>query len=318
MAETPVTVRITDVEVGAIRLAVSSAGEPGAPLVVLLHGFPDIGYAWRHQIRSLAAADYRVIAPDQRGHGWSEAPDGDDAYRIDQLVADVLGLLDAEDATSAVVVGHDWGSHVATTTALMAPDRVRAVALLSTPYVQRSELSLLAEARVAAPDDPIRILADVQDPAYTSELHADPLGSVRAIQWRACGQRPDDWEPGQRLPAGPPPYLSAGEFENYFRAYAKSGFDTPTSVLRNVHANWLLTEPWLGATLDVPTLFAVGDQDPAVQVDGSVMGRHIAALRSTCAKLRGPHLIEGAGHWLQQEAPEQVTDLLLAFLEDIA
>ena len=131
MAETSVTVRITDVKVGAVRLAVSSAGEPGAPLVVLLHGFPEIGYAWRHQIRSLASAGYRVLAPDQRGHGWSEAPEDVDAYRIDHLVSDVLGLLDAEAALDAVVVGHGWGAHVATTTALMAPDRVRGVARLS-------------------------------------------------------------------------------------------------------------------------------------------------------------------------------------------
>lgn len=285
MAETSVTVRITDVDVGAVRLAVSSAGQPGAPLVVLLHGFPEIGYAWRHQIRSLASAGYRVVAPDQRGHGWSEAPDGVDAYRLDHLVSDVVGLLDAEGASDAVIVGHDWGTEVALATALMAPDRVRSVARLS----------------------PTAEVPDEADLDEATELQADPFGTLRRIQWAGCGGRPDDWTPGDPLPSGLPPHLSKGEFENYFRAYAKSGFVKPTHVFRNEAANKQLLEPFGAAELEVPTLVIVGDRDPAVPADDAARG-----------KLRGPHLIEGAGHWLQQEAPEQVTDLLLAFLEDIA
>ncbi len=317
MAETSVTVRITDIDVGETRLAVSAAGPPGAPLVVLLHGFPDIGYSWRHQIRGLAAAGYRVVAPDQRGHGWSQAPEGVEAYRVDHLVSDVFGLLDAEAASEAVLVGHDWGTWVATTAALSSPDRVRAVAMLSTPYVQRGATSLFDELRAAAPDDPMRDLLDVLDPDYATRLQADPFGSLQALQWRRCA-RPSGRVPESGEPAGPPPYLSAGEFENYFRAYAKSGFANPLRVLENTPANWQLGERWKDTTLDAPAIFMVGSQDPAYAAPDSVIGRHIASLTGTCTKLRGTHLIEGAGHWLQQEAPEQVTDLLLAFLKDVA
>ncbi len=340
MDETSVTVRISDVDTGVAsdidggdgaagtRLSVSSAGQPGDPTVVLLHGFPEMGYAWRHQIRSLAAAGYRVLAPDQRGHGWSAAPERVEAYRMDRLVGDVVGLLDADGAHDAVLVGHDWGAWVAATTALAHPDRVRGVAMLSTPYVMRTDVSLLDEVNAGGSDAGIVELVRAHDADYEASLHADPIDAIRRIQWASCGGLttggPDDVVPKNDLPrsdgvpSGRPPHLNKGEFENYFRAYAKSGFANPLNVLRNHQANWELAELWTGAALDVPAVFLIGDRDPAVQMTDSVIARHIEALTTTCTELRGQHLIEGAGHWLQQEAPERVSALLLAFLEDVA
>ena len=192
MDETSVTVRITDVDAGGIRLAVSSAGEPGAPLVVLLHGFPEIGYAWRHQIRSLAAAGFRVAAPDQRGHGWSEVPDAVEDYRLDRLVSDVVGLIDADGADEAVVVGHGWGAHVATAAAFSAPDRVRAIAMLSTPFETPGADS---------GDDPLRA-ASALHRERSAEYQADPFAALRRIQWTLCGGRPAGWSPDDALPSG--------------------------------------------------------------------------------------------------------------------
>jgi pimeloyl-ACP methyl ester carboxylesterase len=326
MGETSVTVRIADVSTGpadeaagaaGTRLSVSSAGQPGDPVVVLLHGFPEMGYAWRHQIRSFAAAGYRVLAPDQRGHGWSAAPEGIEEYRMDRLVDDVIGLLDADGADDAVIMGHDWGAWVATATALTHPDRVRGVAMLSTPYVMRSDVSLLNQVSAGGSDAGIVELVRAHDDDYEASLQADPIDAIRRIQWASCGGLATA-EPDDAVPSGRPPHLNKGEFENYFRAYAKSGFANPLNVLRNHQANWELAEPWTGATLDVPAVFLIGDRDPVVQMADSVIARHVDALTTTCTEFRGQHLIEGAGHWLQQEAPEPVSALLLAFLEDVA
>src|ERR1051325_7445572 len=126
------------IQSNGLRMHILDEGE--GPVVVLLHGFPEIGASWRHQIRDLPAAGYRVIAPDQRGYGRTDCPDREDAYSMLHLVGDVIGLLDAVGAANAVIVGHDWGAPVAWHTALLRPDRVRAVAGLSVPPRPRSKV----------------------------------------------------------------------------------------------------------------------------------------------------------------------------------
>jgi pimeloyl-ACP methyl ester carboxylesterase len=124
------------VETNGIRMHLAEVGptDPGTPLVVLLHGFLESWYSWRHQLAALADAGFHVVAPDQRGYGQSDRPDTITAYSISHLVGDVIGLLDALGEPRAVVVGHNWGAPVAWHTALFRPDRVRAVAALSVPH----------------------------------------------------------------------------------------------------------------------------------------------------------------------------------------
>src|SRR3954454_18003659 len=136
-----------EVEVGGLRMhaAVQGAG----PLVVLLHGFPESWYSWRHQLAALAEAGYRAVAPDQRGFGQTDRPADPAHYTQLHLVGDLIGLLDALGEARAVVVGHDWGAPVAWHTALLRPDRVRGVVGLSVPYRPRGSASPLAAYRAA-------------------------------------------------------------------------------------------------------------------------------------------------------------------------
>lgn len=312
--------RISHVDVGGLSLSVTMNGPENSdrPAVVLLHGFPEIGYSWRHQIKPLADAGWRVLAPDQRGYGWSDAPDDLDDYRIDQLVGDVIGLLDAQGCERAVIVGHDWGALVAPWVAHMRPDRVAGVALLSVPYLPRTDQSPIERLRATDPDGPFGYILAFQGAGIEALFDADPIETLRSFHWSVCGARPDDLEPGGAVPAGLPPYLSQGEIENYYRAFARSGFGNPINWYRNMHRNWELTRPWNNATLDVPTLFIGGDRDFVVTASAGSLGHGVEDMAATCTDLRGVHVIPGAGHWIQQEAPDQVTELLLTFLNEVA
>jgi pimeloyl-ACP methyl ester carboxylesterase len=126
------------VVVDGTSLEVAEHGPPGGPVLILLHGFPELGFSWRHQIPALAAAGYRLLVPDLRGFGGSDAPPAVEDYSMTHLTADVVGLIDHSGADRAIVVGHDWGADVAWKTAWIHPDRVRAVAGLSVPFVPRA------------------------------------------------------------------------------------------------------------------------------------------------------------------------------------
>jgi pimeloyl-ACP methyl ester carboxylesterase len=129
------------VQVNGIRMHVAEKG--AGPLVVLLHGFPESWYSWRHQLRALAAAGYRAVAPDLRGYGQTDRPEAAQQYSQLHLVGDIIGLLDVLGERQAVVVGHDFGSSVAWNTALMRPDRIRGVVALSVPFLPRGPVSAL-------------------------------------------------------------------------------------------------------------------------------------------------------------------------------
>jgi pimeloyl-ACP methyl ester carboxylesterase len=126
------------VQTNGIRMHLAEAGE-GFP-VVMCHGFPELWYSWRHQLRALAAAGFHAIAPDQRGYGETEAPEPIEAYTQRQLVADIVGMLDALGIEKCVIVGHDWGGAVAWNAAMMAPDRIERVIGVNTPLFPRAPM----------------------------------------------------------------------------------------------------------------------------------------------------------------------------------
>ncbi len=311
MAET----RVTPINIGDIELTVTQAGT--GPAVVLLHGFPEIAYSWRHQIGPLVEAGYRVLAPDQRGYGWSDAPQGVEAYGITQLVGDVIALLDAEQIDDAVIVGHDWGAIVAPWVALFRPDRVRALALLSVPYLPRGDQSILDRIQATDPDGEFAYMLAFQTEGIEELFEADPIETLRRFHWTVCGARPQGFSSADPMPDGLPPYLNQGEFENYYRAFTRSGFGNPINWYRNLQQNWEITRPWHQAKLAVPTLFIAGDRDFVATTSDGALGSSVSSMYESCTDLRGTHLIEGAGHWVQQEAPDEVNRLLCEFLDSL-
>ena len=304
--------RVTAADLADLSLTVHRNGQ--GPAVVLLHGFPEIAYSWRHQIPALAEAGYRVLAPDQRGYGWSDQPEGIESYAMTELVGDVIALLDHDGIEDAVIVGHDWGAMIAPWVGLFRPDRVRGIALLSVPYTPRGEHSMIDHLRANDPEGDFAYILAFQEAGVEELFEADPIESLRRMFWTLCGALPDSWSQGDPLPKGLPPHLNQGEFENYYRAFTRSGFENPINYYRNVHHNWAVGRPWTGAKLTMPVTFIAGAKDFVVATTDGALAPSVEAMNNWCTDLRGIHLVDGAGHWVQQEAPDQVNALLLDFL----
>ena len=310
------TARVRDIDLGSITLSVTTAGE--GPTVLLLHGFPEIAYSWRHQVDALADAGYSVIAPDQRGYGWSDCPDDVASYSMFDLVGDAIALLDYFEVEQAVVVGHDWGSFVASHVALFRPDRVRGVCLMSVPYQPRGDLSIVERIRTTDPEGPFGYMLAFQEEGIPELLlDPDPGGSLRNIHWKTCGQWADV-DPGDgSVPDGLPDHLSEAELENYARAFARSGFRGGANYYRNFQYNFDNTAPWHGAQIIPPTLFVAGDRDFVVAEGDGAMGSTVESMAASCRDFRGVSVAAGAGHWVQQEAPQHVSQALIDFASSL-
>ena len=309
------------VPVGALNLHIAEAGT--GPLVVLLHGFPECWYSWRHQITALAAAGYHVVAPDQRGYARTGSPAGATiaSYTMLHLVGDVIGLLDALGEDQAVVAGHDWGAPVAWNTALLRPDRIRGVVGLSVPYTPRGSTPPLELLRAVFSDG--FYICYFQEPGVAdAELSRDPRSTFRRILVAASGEGPLGGIPvippgGGFLDLCPepdelPPWLTEADIDVFVEEYATSGFTGPLNWYRTLDLSWELTAAWTHAHISVPALYLAGDRDLAVSFTGGANG-----LKDTIPLLREAKMLPGCGHWTQQERPEEVNGAMIDFLRSL-
>jgi pimeloyl-ACP methyl ester carboxylesterase len=311
-----------DIDANGITLHIAELGQ--GPLLLLCHGWPELGYSWRHQMAPLAAAGYRVVAPDMRGYGGSSAPQAIDAYAITDLVGDMVALVAALGETRAAIVGHDWGAMVAWSAALMRPDLFQAVAALSVPFRARHrQAPPLALLRADGRDDFYWFYFNREGVAE-AEFERDIPSAMRRVLVYGSGDAPagralglmvmpgGGFLDGSDDPAELPAWLSAADIEAYAAAFRKSGFRGGFNWYRNLDRNWALTAPFQGAKIQSPALFIAGTRDGVV---ASKMGRkHLEQMDPYVPKLRGKLLIEGAGHWIQQERPAEVNAALLRFL----
>ena len=315
------------VATNGVELDVIDAGRPGDPVVVLAHGFPESSHSWRHQIDPLVAAGYRVLVPDQRGYGRSSAPREVDAYRSDRLAGDLVGLLDDVGADNALFVGHDWGALVVWDLARFHPERVRGLVNVSVPYTPWP----------ARPTDLFKALMGDRffymlyfqevGPAER-ELDANVAETMRLTLWGASGERfgppPDPLPPaegtgfldfihrGEPMPDGLPAWITEDEFAVYVDQFTASGFFGPVSWYRNLDADYELTKDLPAPA--VPAAFIGGTKD------GVVAGRPeaVEAMATMLADFRGAVMIEGAGHWTQQERPAEFNAALLELLARVS
>lgn len=292
------------VTVDGVDLHVSEAGPADGPLVVLLHGFPELGYSWRHQIPALAAAGFRVLTPDLRGYGLSDAPEPVEAYGIPELVGDVVALIDHAGADQAVVVGHDWGADVAWKTAVLAPERVRAVAGLSVPFAPR------------APAPPIAILRGQLGESFYMVWFQEPgvaeAALERDVRRTLLARRAwtDGWAEGEDEDPLPE-WLTEEELAVYVEAFERTGFRGGLSYYRNIDRNWERTADVAERRIEQPALFLTGERDPVRRfMPDAVMDGWVTDLRASV-------VVPGAGHWVTQDAPDAVNEALLAFLGDL-
>jgi len=323
-------IRHRTVETNGIRMHVAEAG--AGPLVVLCHGFPESWYSWRHQLAALAAAGYHAVAPDQRGYGQTDKPDAIDQYTLCHLVGDLVGLLDALGAPTAVIAGHDWGAPVAWHAALLRPDRFRAVIGLSVPYRPRG--ASRPTSMMPRTDDAIFYQLYFQEPGVAeAELERDPRDSIRRVLYwgsgdaRSAALTPGAGEVGmvpraggflgrRPAPATLPAWVTEADVDFYAGEFKRAGFRGGLNWYRNIDRNWELMAPWAGARVTVPALFMTGDKDLVLGFRG--MDKLLPALRQFVPALRETVMLPGCGHWTQQERAAEVNTAMLQFLKTVA
>jgi pimeloyl-ACP methyl ester carboxylesterase len=314
--------RTRDAEVNGVRLSVTEQGE--GPLVLLCHGWPEIAHSWRHQMPALAAAGFHAAAPDMRGFGASDAPAEISAYSILHLVGDAVGLVSALGHSQAVIVGHDWGAPVAWTSAMLRPDVFTAVVGMSVPHRSRGPAPPMATLRAAGIE---RFYWQYfQEPGVAErELEADPARTMRRILAGGFGPRAggvpmmlpegggflDTLTDPERLPG----WLDEEALAVMARAYEASGFRGGLNYYRNLDRNWELTAAWDGALIRQPALFVAGSKDAVIT--GMIGAGALKHLPKAVPGLRRSLILEGAGHWIQQERAVEVNAALLEFLADL-
>jgi epoxide hydrolase A/B len=314
------------IRVHGVELHVATQGT--GPLVVLCHGWPELWYAWRHQMPALAAAGYRAAALDLRGFGTSDAPADVGAYTIMHLVGDVVGMIGALGERQAVVVGHDWGASVAWHAALFRPDLVRAVVGMSVPFLPRT------------PAPPIRMLRDAgqtrfylvyfQEPgAAEAELERDPAAALRRLLYGGSGEGQAGHVPEARLTLPPvggfldsrpdegrmPSWLTEQDLTYMAAEYRRTGFRGGLNLYRNIDRNWDLTASWQDAKVRQPALFVAGSRDGTINTPWGKAA--LQTMPSLVPGLRRSLVIDGAGHWIQQEQPDKVSAALIEFLREL-
>jgi len=308
------------VETNGLRMAVHEQGS--GPAIVLCHGFPELAYAWRHQLPALAGAGFRAIAPDQRGYGATGGPKGPDAvplYDMAHLTGDLVGLLDALDLEKAVFCGHDWGGIVVWQMALMHPDRVAGVIGVNTPFMPR------------APIDPIQMMRQVfGEDMYIVHfqkygeaervLEADIAKSMR-FWYRKSRMKLADYD---KLPAeykglslirtfeqpeerwSAPLVMDEAELDTYIRAFEHTGYEGGINWYRNFTRNWAASAG-LAQRIEVPCLMISAADDVVLRPEmTNGMENYIPDLEK--------HIIADCGHWTQSERPEELNRLMLGWL----
>ncbi len=298
------------------------------PLVVLCHGFPESWYSWRHQLHALADAGYRVVAPDQRGYGETDAPESVEAYTVFHLVGDVVGLVKSLGEDSAVIVGHDWGSPVAWNSALLRPDLFTAVASLSVPTGNRGPVAPMQGAAQLFGDRFFYQLYFQTPGVAEHELRNDVARTMRKMLVGASGASPRSGgafgldsappetsfmlenmpDPGDELPG----WLTAEDLSFFVAAFEKTGFRGGLNWYRNIDRNWELSGALQDMKIQQPALFVAGDRDVVPFNKDSEK-----TMRTAVPNLRDVIVLPGVGHWTQQEAPDAVNEALISFLTSL-
>jgi pimeloyl-ACP methyl ester carboxylesterase len=314
-------VRARDATINNIRYHYTEAGE--GPLVVLLHGVPDLGHGWRNQLPALAAAGYHAVAPDLRGCGGSEVLPRVEDYSIVRHAEDVRALVGALGARDAVLVGHDWGANLTWATALLYPELVRAVVALSIPFYPQprdpAEIHRFSEGR-------FDFASYFQKRgAAEAELEADPRAFFRRFFVGMSGDAPAGTIDYQFLkkpadaklldgfpdPPALPPWLTEQDVDVYSSAYTRTRLGGILGFFRNMVADHGALRTASARAPAQPVLFIGGAVEPAVRF-GSV-----EPMKAALPDLRGVRVLPGCGHWVQQERASEVNAAIVDFLRGL-
>jgi len=305
--------RLLDVPGGRIHAVEQGSG----PLVLLVHGFPESWYSWRHQLPALADAGYRAVAIDVRGYGRSSKPRVVEAYRMLAHVADNVGVVHALGEEDAAIVGHDWGSPIAANSALLRPDVFTAVGLMSVPYSPRGGIR---PTEAFAGGDEEFYVSYFQEPGRAeAEIEPDVRGWLAGFYAALAGGASAPWftvAPGGRLsdrfPADRrlPAWLTEADLDFYAGEFERTGLSGALNRYRNVDRDWEDLAGWDGEPLRQPSLFIGGALDSTT----AWMAPAIEAHATTLPGLVASRILDGCGHWIQQERADEVNALLIDWL----
>ncbi len=308
-------------------LSLRAAVEGNGPLVIMVHGWPELWYSWRHQIKPIAQAGYRVVAPDVRGYGGSDKPYDVEAYDMVNMMADVIGIIDALGESTAILVGHDWGAPICWNTAALHPDRISAVAALSVPYHKRGKVSGIEFWRRIYADKFFYQLYFQTEGVAEAELEEDVRTSLRKIYFALSGDAPALDNCLQR-PAGAtlledltnpqsfPLWLTPEDLDYFTANFEASGFRGPINRYRNQERDFVDLPDMGVRPVAQPSCFIAGGKDIVRRfVPNHDLYEDVAM---NCTDLRFDRIIDGAGHWVQQEAPREVNAALIEFLASLA
>jgi len=313
------------IETNGVRLRVVVKG--AGPLCVLVHGWPESWYSFRPQIEPLVTAGYRVAIPDVRGYGGSDKPDAIEAYDMVSLTDDIAGLIDALGESSAILIGHDWGAPIVWVTAIRHAAKVRAVVGMSVPHLGRGKRPTTELYREIYKDRFFYQLYFQEPGVAEAELEADIAASIRKIYYGSSGDTPaqgglsGDKGPDATLlqglidPDPLPQWLTAQDVEYYAEQFRGSGFRGPLNRYRNHRRDHAFLRPHAKTPIAQPSLFVGGSRDLVLKMlPGADM---LAMMRPNLTDLRGATILDGIGHWTQQEAPAAVNDLLADWLRGL-
>jgi len=315
------------VQLPDIRLRVAIEGS--GPLVVMVHGFPESWYSWRHQMSPLAQAGFTACAIDVRGYGGSDKPQPVEAYDMEHMIGDVAGVIEAlSNDGKAILIGHDWGAPIVWNSALVRPDRVRAVCGLSVPYM----------------GVPTRVFTEIYEEVFTkknrffyqayfqkegiaeAEAEKDIRDFLRKFYYALSGDAPDGAWPTNKTadatllqglvdPDPFPAWLLNADLDYYVREFEGSGLRGPINRYRNHARDFAYMQQFKDRKIEQPALFVGGSRDLVLTMFGRM--DFVPQMRSQIPDLRGWDVLEGCGHWTQQERAREVNDRLLAWLRGL-
>ncbi len=310
----PARVTSSGVHEASIALSVHESGR--GPAVVLCHGFPELAYSWRHQIPALAAAGLRVVAPDQRGYGGSDAPEPIEAYDLEHLTGDLVALLDALGIERAVFAGHDWGGFVAWAMPVLHPERTAGVIGVNTPYIAFPTTAVLRQ--LFGDDEKLYILWFQTPGVAEGLLDRHPRlvfekmmrrgrpsrgGMLRAVRE---GRDANHFRRIETIEPVGDPMLTDSEIDVYTHAFGR-GFRGPINWYRNVDRNQVMF-PDIGIRrLEIPCLMITAEWDFALPPELA------AGMPALCSDLE-VHMISGCGHRTQQDKPAELNRLMVDWL----
>lgn len=324
--------RFETIHVNGIRLRVAVQKPdkplPGEPLILLVHGWPESWYSWRHQIPVLAEAGYRVAAMDLRGYGGSDSPPAIADYSMINMSNDVAGVAKSLGANKVILVGHDWGAPIVWVTAIRYPELVSAVVGMSVPHLRRGSRDITTIYRQIFKDRFFYQLYFQTPGVAEAELEADIETSLRKIYYAASGDCTEEDRgfmsgngektgmlDGMVDPVPFPDWLTQDDLDYFVKQFRKSGFRGSINRYRNFERDWRELPELSEKLVEQPALFIAGSRDPVLTyIPGKRLDQEMDGMYTD---LRGKVIIEGGGHWIQQERPAETNRAVLRFLESL-